>query len=147
MSFLIYKLWESVQGLKLSSIWREGDVSHPIYFKHYPAASTAWPTNCVTSRVVSCCAFKVWIWQWCIYKLHKKSFIFLFIEFSYLKISKIVMVLTFLGYSSSPNPYRGSTENAVIIQEVIVSGTVFLSATLPSTLYFVQMQIILYPSK
>lgn len=57
------------------------------------------------------------------------------------------MVLTFLGYSRSPNPYRGSTENAVIIQEVIVSGTVFLSATLPSTLYFVQMQIILYTSK
>lgn len=98
-------------------------------------------------RLVSCYTFKVWIWQWCIYKLHKKSFTFLFIVFSYLKISKSVMVLTFLGYSSSPNPYRGSTENAVIIQEVIVSGTVFLSATLPSTLYFVQMQIMLYPSK
>lgn len=45
MSFLINKLWKSVQGLKLNSIWKEGNVSYPICFKRYPAASTAWPTN------------------------------------------------------------------------------------------------------
>lgn len=53
MSFLIYKSWKSVQGLKLNSIWKEGNVSYPICFKRYPAASTAWPTNLLQELQVS----------------------------------------------------------------------------------------------